>query len=87
MSTTFKVRVNGQHELTVDPSEGSSLLEAMEAAGIETRYHCRDGFCGACRTQVKTGTVAYINEPLAIVRPGDCLACCCVPTSDLDIDH
>ncbi|WP_417681520.1 class I ribonucleotide reductase maintenance protein YfaE [Pseudidiomarina aquimaris] len=86
MSKTFKVRVNGQHELTVDPSAGS-LLEAMEAAGIETRFHCRDGFCGACRTKVNSGDIDYFNDPLPIVRPGECLACCCIPASDLDIDH
>ncbi|RUO40982.1 (Fe-S)-binding protein [Pseudidiomarina aestuarii] len=86
MTTTFRVKVNGQHELTVDPSEGT-LLEAMEAANIDTHYHCRDGFCGACRTKLVSGDVYYINEPLAFVRPGDCLPCCCVPASDLDLDH
>ncbi len=86
MTTRFKVKVNGQHELTVDASEGT-LLEAMEAAGIETHFQCRDGFCGACRTQLVSGDVTYINEPLAFVRPGDCLACCCVPSSDIEINH
>ena len=86
MTTTFKVIVNGQHQLAVDPSQGT-LLEAIEAAGIESHYHCRNGFCGACRTQLLEGQVSYINEPLAFIRPGDCLPCCCVPATDLKIEH
>lgn len=34
MSTAYKVIVNGQQQLTVDSSQGT-LLEAMEAAGLE----------------------------------------------------
>lgn len=90
MGKFFQVMVNGQRELTVSASEDGSegtLLDAMEANGLEVHYHCRNGFCGACRTKLKAGTVTYINEPLAFVRPGDILPCCCVPTSDLEIDH
>ncbi len=86
MSKSYKIKVNGQHELTVDASTGT-LLEAMEAADIETHYHCRNGFCGACRTQLIQGEVTYINEPLAFVRPGECLACCCIAATDLEINH
>lgn len=86
MSKSYKIKVNGQHTLAVDASAGT-LLEVMEAADIETRYHCRNGFCGACRTQLIQGEVTYINEPLAFVRPGECLACCCIATSDLEINH
>ncbi|AVJ56000.1 (Fe-S)-binding protein [Idiomarina sp. OT37-5b] len=84
--TVFKVTVNGEHELTVDASEGT-LLEALEAHQLEVHYHCKSGFCGACRSTLKSGSVRYINEPLAYVRKGDILPCCCVPTSDLDLDH
>lgn len=90
MSSTYKVTVNGQRELTVSTSADGSqgtLLDALEAQQVEVHYHCRNGFCGACRTKLKQGEVTYINEPLAFVRPGDILPCCCVPASDLDIDH
>ncbi|MGI0152079.1 MULTISPECIES: class I ribonucleotide reductase maintenance protein YfaE [Idiomarinaceae] len=86
MSTAYKVIVNGQQQLTVDSSQGT-LLEAMEAAGLEPHYHCRNGFCGACRVQLVQGDITYINEPLAFVRPGDCLPCCCVAASDLEINQ
>lgn len=90
MSDTFKVKVNGQRELTVSASTDGSkgtLLDALEAEQVEVHYHCRNGFCGACRTKLNSGEVTYINEPLAFVRAGDILPCCCVPASDLDIEH
>ncbi|MBR9906721.1 class I ribonucleotide reductase maintenance protein YfaE [Pseudidiomarina donghaiensis] len=87
MSQVFKVKVNGQHELTVDASQGNTLLETLEQAGLEPHYHCRNGFCGACRVQLTAGDVTYINDPLAFIRPGDCLACCCVPASDIEINQ
>lgn len=88
MANLYKVKVNGQQELTVSdsPTDGT-LLDALEEAAVEVHYHCRNGFCGACRTKLKSGSVVYINEPLAFVRPGDILPCCCVPSSDLDIEH
>lgn len=86
MSNTFKVTVNGGPELAVDATEGT-LLEALEKHQLEMHYHCRSGFCGACRSTLKSGQVRYTTEPLAYVRKGDILPCCCVPESDLDIDH
>ncbi len=86
MANTFKVTVNGGPELAVDTTEGT-LLEALEKHQLEMHYHCRSGFCGACRSTLKSGKVRYTTEPLAYVRKGDILPCCCVPESDLDIDH
>ena len=63
------------------------LLEALEKHQLEMHYHCRSGFCGACRTKLNSGQVRYTTEPLAYVRKGDILPCCCVPESDLDIEH
>ncbi|MCA1767348.1 MAG: 2Fe-2S ferredoxin-like protein [Idiomarina sp.] len=86
MTNTFKVKVNGGPELAVDATEGT-LLEALEKHQLEMNYHCRSGFCGACRSTLKSGQVRYTTEPLAYVRKGDILPCCCVPESDLDIEH
>ncbi|MTJ01156.1 class I ribonucleotide reductase maintenance protein YfaE [Idiomarina piscisalsi] len=86
MTKTFKVKVNGGPELAVDATEGT-LLETLEKHQLEMHYHCRSGFCGACRTKLNSGQVRYTTEPLAYVRKGDILPCCCVPESDLDIEH
>ena len=107
----FKVKVNGQHELTVDASEGT-LLDALEKHQLEVHYHCKSGFCGACRSKLKSGSVRYFTpDDFALGYPtfGACLhhvanrryintnkgerllpmdlPCCCVPESDLDIEH
>ena len=38
--------------LAVDVQPDHSLLEAIEAAGVEVPYLCRGGVCGFCRTRV-----------------------------------
>lgn len=37
---------------TIDVGEQQSLLEAIEAAGIDAPYLCRGGACGQCETRV-----------------------------------
>lgn len=38
--------------MTVEVGENQSMLEAIEAAGIDAPYLCRGGACGHCETQV-----------------------------------
>jgi ferredoxin-NADP reductase len=38
--------------ITVEVGEHQSLLEAIEAAGVEPPYLCRGGACGQCETKV-----------------------------------
>lgn len=71
----------------VDAQGNQPLLESMEDAGVETHFHCRNGFCGACRTRLVTGQVHYTTEPLAYVRQGDILPCVCVASTDLELEH
>lgn len=63
-----------------------SLLIAMEHHNIDVHYHCREGFCGACRTKLVSGTVEYKVEPLACIEDDEILACCCIPVSDIEIE-
>lgn len=49
-----------QHTVTVKSDE--SLLEAALAAGLPMPYSCAMGGCGACKVQLKEGTVA-MEEP------------------------
>ncbi|MFD2166513.1 class I ribonucleotide reductase maintenance protein YfaE [Thalassotalea euphylliae] len=78
------VLANGQHVIFTD--KHSSLLECLESQNIEVHFHCRDGFCGACRVKLNKGQVNYPQgEPLAFVGDGEVLSCCCIPTTDIDI--
>lgn len=79
-----KVTVNDQSSF--EYSGHTNLLEALEEHGINVNYHCREGFCGACRCKLKKGNTAYNEEPLAFVRKGEILLCCSQPTNDIEID-
>ncbi|MBT1445502.1 2Fe-2S ferredoxin-like protein [Shewanella sp. JM162201] len=63
-----------------------SLLEALEIKKVRIFSECRSGFCGACKTKVLSGKVRYFTEPLAALEADECLPCCCVPDSDLNLD-
>nr|WP_241664554.1 class I ribonucleotide reductase maintenance protein YfaE [Ningiella ruwaisensis] len=62
-----------------------SLLIAMEKQQIDVHFHCREGFCGACRTKLLSGEVEYKVDPLACIDDDEILACCCIPISDVEI--
>ncbi len=63
-----------------------NLLECLENANVEVHYHCRDGFCGACRVTLVEGEIYYPNgEPLAFIGDGEILSCCSIPKSDIKL--
>jgi len=79
-----KVTVQGKHVVYKDTKQ--TLLECLEEAEVEVHYHCRDGFCGACRVTLTSGQIAYPNgEPLAFVGENEILPCCCKPISDISL--
>ena len=84
-----KVKVHRNNELesefNFDSSDGN-LLNALQKNNVEVLYHCREGFCGACRCKLKSGSITYINEPLAFVRKGEILTCCSLPESDIEVE-
>lgn len=83
-SSPIKISIE---ETTVDyHNKDQTLLECLEQEKYEIHYHCRDGYCGACRITLNSGEVDYFNgEPLAYVSEGEILPCCCKPKGDIDI--
>lgn len=63
-----------------------TLLEALEQKKVSTFSECRNGFCGQCKTKIISGSVSYITEPLVTLEVDECLPCCCVPDTDIDLD-
>ncbi len=60
----FTVKVaSGDREVLVD--EDSSMLEALEAAGVEVENMCRGGVCGRCVTRVLEGIPEHRDEFLS----------------------
>ena len=62
-----------------------TILNTLERQSIESHFHCRDGFCGACRCKLKEGTVEYTQYPLACIGDNEILTCCAYPTSNIVI--
>lgn len=68
-------------------AEDKTMLNCLEKNGVEVHYHCRDGFCGACRVTLVSGEIEYPNgEPLAFVGDNEILPCCCIPSTDITIE-
>ncbi len=68
------------------PHPGESVLETLERHGHHVEFHCRSGYCGACRTPLLAGKVHYAAVPLAFVSQGECLPCCCQPVGAIKLD-
>ncbi len=74
-----------QQKIPFDPAD-KTLLNSLEKNNVDVHYHCRDGFCGACRVTLTCGQVEYPNgEPLAFVGDNEILTCCSIPVSDISL--
>lgn len=71
---------------TVQHLPNNTLLETLEQHQIEIQYHCREGYCGACRSKLISGEVEYTTDPLAFIDDDEILPCCCFPISSIDIE-
>ncbi|MBT8081433.1 MAG: 2Fe-2S iron-sulfur cluster binding domain-containing protein [Gammaproteobacteria bacterium] len=74
------------------PRDGSNIVDAAAAQGVELPYSCKGGVCATCRTHLRSGkvdmAVNYGLEPWE-VEQGFVLACQSTPLSDdilLDYD-
>lgn len=80
------------HKIIVEEREISfleqdkNILNTLEREGIESHYHCRDGYCGACRCKLLKGKIKYTVEPLAFVGDDEILTCCAQPLTDIELD-
>ncbi|MBL53987.1 MAG: class I ribonucleotide reductase maintenance protein YfaE [Pseudomonadota bacterium] len=71
--------------VTITSQPNKTLLETLEAHNVDVQYHCREGFCGACRTKILSGDVDYTTDPLAFIDDDEILPCCCKPNSNITI--
>ncbi|MFW6502250.1 PDR/VanB family oxidoreductase [Acinetobacter baumannii] len=51
------------HEIAVNPDQ--SILEAVEAQGIDVPFSCRAGICGACACKVISGEPQHLDMVLS----------------------
>ncbi|MDZ8118274.1 class I ribonucleotide reductase maintenance protein YfaE [Pontiella agarivorans] len=82
-------RIHVDEQLKPFPYEEAdelNVLDCLEKKGIEMHSHCRAGICGTCRVKLLRGVVKYpAGPPLAYVREGEILPCCCEPVTDIEI--
>lgn len=70
---------------------GESIVDAIRRHGYRSRYCCRRGGCGACKTELVDGTVHYAvpiaDSVLSAAdrRAGKCLPCRAQPVGDIVI--
>ena len=85
-SFRLTVRIAGK-EQTIPCGADTTLLRAMEAAGIAAPAECRSGRCGFCRAQLLSGEV-YIPQSVDGRREADRMygwvhPCCTFPLGDV----
>ena len=82
--TQVTVVMDGRRRAFAMGSDGTTVLEAAEQAGLELPYSCRAGVCSTCRTRVVRGAVTmmtnYALEPWE-VEAGYVLCCQALPAS------
>lgn len=70
--------------------EDTTLLHALEAAGLDAPSSCRNGTCRTCICRLQSGTVAYTIEWPGLSfdekRDGYILPCVALARSDLVVD-
>jgi len=73
----FEVRLE-RSGLTVHVDEGQTILEAVEAAGVEVSCSCLEGVCGTCETAVLEGTPDHRDSILTDAEraAGDTMMIC-----------
>jgi ferredoxin len=81
---SFMIRIK-DHQ-TVPAIDNKTLLESIELQNIDVLFHCREGFCGACRSKLICGEVEYITDPLAFIDDDEILPCCCKAMSNIEIE-
>ena len=82
--TQVTVVMDGRRRSFAMASDGTTVLEAAEQAGLDLPYSCRAGVCSTCRTRVVRGAVTmmtnYALEPWE-VEAGYVLCCQALPAA------
>ena len=82
---SFRVQFNRSGRTDVWGSNSGTLLEFAEGAGLSLPSGCRVGQCESCSVTLVRGSVRYLHGK-APEEPGQCLTCCAIPASDLELE-
>jgi len=85
-SKTIEIRLNKSNKTLIWDEKSQSLLEFLEAQGIEPEFSCRAGICSTCQQGILNGQVEYFEEPLDELPEGRLLLCCSRPLTSIILD-
>lgn len=87
MRHRIQIKPNG-HQFYVESNE--TVLDAALRQGINLKYGCRNGACGACKGKLLEGTLHYEEDPIALsdddIDENLAVFCAAMPDSDLVIE-
>lgn len=80
-----RVMLSGSKRTLEWRPENGSLLDLLEADGLNPASGCRTGQCGACTVRLVVGEVGY---PAGVSQPdsGHCLPCVAIALSSITLD-
>ncbi|GEA03642.1 hypothetical protein KUL17_25390 [Alteromonas sp. KUL17] len=64
--------------------EDGTLLAFAEKKGLSPSFSCRNGSCGACLCNLKSGSVVYGKQPTYQFKEGEVLICSARPAAGSD---
>ena len=85
---TITLKTPEGEENTFECDEETTILEALEEAGLDHNYSCRAGSCSSCCMKVLEGTLNQEDQFFLDddqLEEGYVLTCVAMPTSDLTL--